>query len=92
VWSLSMIMSIIVPALYSMWFLGRFEATPGKMALGLKVVRADGSRITYWRGLGRHFAEMLSSFTLLIGYLIAAWDAERRTLHDHVCDTRVVKK
>jgi uncharacterized RDD family membrane protein YckC len=27
-----------------------------------------------------------------IGYLMAAWDDERRTLHDLICDTRVVRE
>jgi uncharacterized RDD family membrane protein YckC len=78
-------------AAYNTWFVGRFEATPGKMAFGLKVVRPDGGRLTYGRAFGRHFAEMLSGLTLYIGYLIAAFDDERRTLHDRLADTRVVR-
>jgi uncharacterized RDD family membrane protein YckC len=27
----------------------------------------------------------------LIGYIMAAWDPERRALHDRICDTRVIK-
>ena len=48
--------------------------------------------MTYGRATGRYFAHFLSSFTLGIGYLIAAFDNEKRALHDHVCDTRVVYK
>lgn len=73
------------------WFLGRFGATPGKMAVGLVVVHPDGSRISYPRALGRFFAEILSSI-LYIGYIIAAFDDEKRALHDRICDTRVVFK
>lgn len=76
---------------YQWFFLSRYEATPGKLALGLKVVRADGSRLTTGRIIGRYFAEMLSSLILGIGYLMAAFDEEKRTLHDRICDTRVVK-
>lgn len=74
------------------WFLGRFGATPGKMALGLMVVHPDGSRITYWRAFGRYFAEILSSMILCIGYIMVAFDDEKRALHDRICDTRVVYK
>ncbi len=74
------------------WFLGRFGATPGKMAVGLMVVHPDGSRIGYLRAFGRYFAEMLSSLILGIGYLMAAFDDEKRALHDRICDTRVVYK
>ena len=79
-----------IGAAYSGFFLGKFGATPGKMALGLKVVRPDGSPITYVRAVGRHFAEWISSMTLLIGYIMVAFDEEKRSLHDRICDTRVI--
>jgi len=77
---------------YTTWFLGTYGATPGKMACGLKVIRTDGSKLTYGRAFGRHFADMLSGLTLCIGYIIAGFDDEKRALHDRICDTRVVKK
>ena len=76
--------------LYATWFVGRFGATPGKMACGLKVIRSDGSEVSYARALGRAFADILSGIVFCIGYLIAAFDLEKRTLHDHICDTRVI--
>jgi hypothetical protein len=27
-----------------------------------------------------------------IGYIIAAFDGQKRALHDHMCDTRVIYK
>lgn len=80
-----------IPIAYSTFFVGRFGATPGKMAAGLKIVRPDGERITYLRAFGRYFGEILSAFTLMIGYIMAAFDGEKRALHDRVCDTRVVR-
>jgi uncharacterized RDD family membrane protein YckC len=56
------------------------------------VVTADGGRVSYLRALGRYFAKMLSGFTCLIGYIIAAFDGQKRALHDHICNTRVVFK
>jgi len=83
---------IAIGILYSWFFLSRFQATPGKMALGLKVVRADGSKLQTPRIIGRYFGEMLSGFTLGIGYIMAGLDEpEKRALHDRVCDTRVIK-
>jgi uncharacterized RDD family membrane protein YckC len=61
------------------------------MACGLKVVRPDGEKISYARACGRFFAEFVSSLTLAIGYIIAAFDGEKRSLHDRICDTRVIK-
>ena len=64
----------------------------GKMACNLKVVVEDGSQITYLRALGRHFAKWISSMILAIGFIMAAFDDEKRTLHDRICETRVVRK
>ncbi len=79
-------------AAYSIFFVGKYQATPGKMALGIKIITPDGGRVGYGRALGRHFAEFLSSIILGIGYLMAAFDQEKRTLHDRICTTRVVRK
>lgn len=78
-------------AAYTTFFLGRYGATPGKMACGLKVVSSDGGDIRYPRALGRYFAEYLSGLMLGIGYIMAAFDIEKRALHDRVCNTRVVR-
>jgi uncharacterized RDD family membrane protein YckC len=82
---------IALTIFYSVYFLGKYSATPGKMACGLKVVRPDGEKISYGRACGRFFAEFLSSIILYIGYIIVAFDEERRALHDRICDTRVVR-
>lgn len=80
-----------VRLVYETWFVGRFGATPGKMVCHLKVVRPDGRSLTYRRALGRCLAKELDNFTLTIGYIIAAFDDEKRALHDRICDTRVVR-
>ena len=86
------ILNMCVMVAYNTWMVGRWDATLGKMACGLKVIMADGEKVSYGRACGRSFAEMLSSMTCSIGYIIAAFDDEKRTLHDHICNTRVVKK
>ncbi len=77
---------------YATFFIGKYGATPGKMALSLKVVNPDGSRVSYMKAFGRHFAELISGIILLIGYIMAAFDDEKRTLHDRICGTRVIRK
>ncbi len=76
---------------YMIFFTGRFGGTPGKMALKIKIVRADGSAVSYPLAAGRYFATFVSSITLFIGYFIAIFDKEKRTLHDRICGTRVVR-
>ena len=89
---LQQLIGIIIPAAYTTFFLGRFGATPGKMACGLRVVTPEGGKISYLRALGRNFAEWISAIILGIGYIMAAFDTEKRALHDRVCSTRVVRK
>ena len=86
-----MLLQYAIPAAYDTWFIGKYGATPGKMACKLKIVVEDDSRVSYLRAFGRHFANWLSAMILCIGYLMAAFDDQRRTLHDRICETRVVR-
>jgi len=87
---LSFLIQMAVSLSYEVYFLSTRGATPGKMALGLKIIRADGSPISAGLAAGRYFARILSWLTLLIGFIIAGFDREKRALHDHICGTRVV--
>ena len=89
---LTSILGMVLGLAYETWFIGKYAATPGKLILGMRVVRSDGSRLTYKRALGRSLASWLSQLTFFIGYLMAAFDDQKRALHDHICDTRVVYK
>ncbi len=86
------LVQIIIPAALTCFFLGKFQATPGKMALGLIVVSPERGQISYMRALGRHFSEWISSLIFAIGYIMAAFDDEKRSLHDRICSTRVIYK
>ena len=72
---------------------GKHQATPGKMALRIKVVGEDGHRISFWRATGRTFARILSANpTLNFGYLMAGFTRHNQTLHDLITRTYVVSK
>lgn len=87
-----LILNLLVQLGYQVFFLGKYGATPGKMLLGLRVVTPEGEPITYMRALGRWAAEIVTGCTFLIGYIIAAFDEEKRSLHDRIAGTRVVRK
>jgi uncharacterized RDD family membrane protein YckC len=89
---MSLLIGLAIGVAYDVYFLSAHGATPGKMALGLRVIRADGSQIPPMLALARHFAEWISGIILLIGYIMAAFDPEKRALHDRICDTRVIYK
>ena len=85
------LISLALGVSYETFFVVKYGATPGKMALGLKVVRPDGTMLTMGRAAGRYFAKMLSGMIMYIGYIMAGFDDEKRGLHDRICDTRVIK-
>ena len=87
---LSALIGIALGAAYEVYFLSAQGATPGKMALGLRVIRPDGGPISPMLALGRHFALWISGIILMIGYIMAAFDPEKRALHDRICETRVI--
>jgi uncharacterized RDD family membrane protein YckC len=88
---LSMGLGFALRAAYFIYFTGKTGQTPGKMMCKIRVVNADGSQISYPKATGRFFGYFLSSLILCIGFLMAAWDDEKRALHDRLCDTRVIK-
>lgn len=68
-----------------------YQATPGKMALGLIVTDSDGRRISPMRAAGRYFAKILSGLILLIGFIMVAFTERKQGLHDMIAGTLVVK-
>lgn len=87
-----------VPALYFAWMhSSSHKASLGKLAVGAKVVRGDGSRIGFGRALGRYaaylgFALVTCGLGVLISALMAAFTERKQALHDMICDTVVVDK
>jgi len=77
---------------YSLMESSSRQATLGKMAVGIKVTDLHGNRISFGRATGRYFAKLVSSFTMLIGYLMAGFTARRQGLHDMMAGTLVVFK
>lgn len=68
-----------------------WQATLGKKALGLKVTDEFGSRITFLRATGRHFAKYVSFMTLCVGFMMAGFTERKRALHDIIAGTLVMK-
>jgi uncharacterized RDD family membrane protein YckC len=85
------LINLAVGVAYEAGMIANYGATFGKMALGLKVVRADGTKLDLGVSVGRYFAKILSAIILMIGYLMAFWDPEKRALHDRLCETRVIR-
>lgn len=82
---------VAVAAAYFTICLGRWGRTPGKLVLGLKVVRADGSPLSYARSLARYASYWISSLVFGLGFIWIAFHPQKRGWHDLICDTRVVR-
>jgi uncharacterized RDD family membrane protein YckC len=67
-----------------------YQATLGKMALGMKVTDLYGNRISFGRATGRHFAKILSSI-LGIGYIMVGFTERKQGLHDLLAGTLVLR-
>ena len=90
-WRWTTLVTLALEISYYVFFLSHGGATIGKMLMGVKVVTATGEPVSVARAFGRFFARYLSAFTLLIGYIMAAFDDQKRALHDHICNTRVIR-
>ncbi len=87
------LVSLAIGASYYGWMhSSSMQASVGKLAVGIKVTRSDGTRISFMRGFGRYFGYILSSLTLCIGLIMAGFTDRKRALHDMICDTLVVDK
>jgi uncharacterized RDD family membrane protein YckC len=65
--------------------------TPGKMIVGIKIVRCDSSSINIGRAFLRVLGYLVSAFILYIGFIMIAGDGKKQGLHDKIADTIVIK-
>jgi uncharacterized RDD family membrane protein YckC len=79
--------------LYHTWMeSSRYQATLGKMALGIIVTDLEGRRITFARANGRFFGKWISGMIMNIGYLMAAFTEKKQALHDILAGCLVILK
>jgi uncharacterized RDD family membrane protein YckC len=71
---------------------GRYGATLGKMIIGARIVRMDGSALGYKWACLRWLAAIVSEFVCYIGYLFIAFRPDKRGLHDLLAGTKVIYK
>jgi uncharacterized RDD family membrane protein YckC len=88
--AMTMVFSTILSVAYYTFFHGWKGATLGKMILKIRVVKADGEPISYVQAFVRYLGYMLSSIILCIGFIMAIFDSEKRSLHDRIAGTRVI--
>ena len=81
----------IASAAYNTLFIcGKWQATPGKRFCGIRVIHRNGARLTFWQSAFRHAASGLSMVIWGLGYLSIFFTRERLSLHDIICNSRVI--
>lgn len=82
---------------YFVVMIGRFGATVGKMAVGIKVVREDLQPLSYGtvfvrEVLIKNMLFIVIFFISWLGYLWIAWDKKKQGWHDKIARTLVIKE
>lgn len=87
---------IVLTPLYWLYFAlfesSKFQATPGKLALGIIVVGPNQQRISFLRATGRFFSKILSGMIFYIGFIMAGFTSKKQALHDMICETYTLNK
>ena len=75
---------------YFTYFHGTTGRTPGKMLLGLQVLSADGTPISFGIAFLRTVGYLVSGALFNIGFIWAAFDKRKQGWHDKIADTVVI--
>ncbi len=89
-WILMLIFVISMVVLFQTFFIWKWNATPGKMLLGLRVSSINNERITLTQAFIRSVSWLLSVLFLALPMLSVFSHKKRRTMHDRLTETIVV--
>ncbi|HEY5626118.1 MAG TPA: RDD family protein [Dehalococcoidia bacterium] len=84
-------LGILIGATYTIGFWTAAAATPGKMAMKLKVVDEKGEPVQIDKAILRYVGYWVSAIILLIGFLMIALRQDNRGLHDLIAGTNVIR-
>lgn len=85
--------SWVLPAIAVVWFWRARSATPGKMAIGAKIVDATtGEAPSTAQLVGRYFGYFVSTIPFGLGLIWVGIDARKQGWHDKLAGTVVVRR
>jgi len=84
--------TVLVILYFTLMESSNYQATVGKLALGLIVTDENGQKLDVVRALIRNLSKIISSMILMIGYLMVGFTEKKQGLHDIIAKTLVVKK
>jgi len=90
-WMATRLFSAVIDVCYFTLFVGWRGQTPGKMLLGLKIIRISGEEVGYARALLRWFGQGLGLLLFGLGFLMVAFSRRKQGLHDKLAGTYVIR-
>ena len=86
------IIQTLISLVYFITLTAATGQTLGKMALGIMVVDANGSKLTIGKVILRETVGKFVSFvTLFVGFIIVRFDAKSQGFHDKIASSYVIK-
>jgi uncharacterized RDD family membrane protein YckC len=87
-----LLITIISILYWSLMESSKYQATVGKLALGLKVTDMEGKNLDFTKSLIRNACKIISQMILFVGFIMAGFTEKKQGLHDMIAGTLVVKK
>lgn len=90
---ISYVLLLIGFAYYAFFESSKWQATPGKLACGIRVIDTDGQRLTIGRAAARNAVRLVNALTFLVPmvfYVVAAFTQRKQGVHDLLASTYVV--
>jgi uncharacterized RDD family membrane protein YckC len=87
-----LVLRILLGATYSIGFwVAADGVTPGKFAMGIKIVRSNGEPIGVGASILRYLGYVVSLIPLGLGFFMIGFSPQKRGLHDYIAQTVVVR-
>jgi uncharacterized RDD family membrane protein YckC len=85
----------VTQAIYAVSFVSLIQATPGKLLFRMRIVRADGEHLLPDTAILRYLVVFVGNLLYEIEFIVSLFlmfnDPARRTIHDRVARTLVVR-
>jgi uncharacterized RDD family membrane protein YckC len=90
--TVSLVAQIVNILYFSFMESSKYQATIGKLALGLIVTDVNGGKLDFVKALIRNVSKIVSWIIFAIGFIMAGLTEKKQALHDIIAGTLVVKK
>lgn len=86
------VISWVLPAVVTILFWQRVQATPGKMAVSARIVDAEtGEPASTIQLVFRYVGYLVSTLPLMLGFIWIAFDPRKQGWHDKLANTVVIR-